>query len=129
MSDTGSSGGPRGLHLLAEYAGVEPALLDDVARLERLLARAAAEAGATILDRRFHRFEGGGVSGMLLLAESHLSIHTWPALGRAAVDVYTCGACDPERAHREILAGLAAREHEVVTIARGDRIEVLPRAR
>ncbi len=67
------------------------------------------------------------MSGVLLLAESHLSIHTWPSLGRAAVDVYTCGTCEPELAHRALLEGLAARTHEVVVLRRGDTIELTDR--
>lgn len=114
-----------GLHLLAEYRGVDRALLDDAARLESILVEAATAAGARVLDRRFHRFEGGGVSGMLLLAESHVSIHTWPAEGRAAVDVYTCGDARPERAHETLMTRLGATHAEVVRLRRGDRIELV----
>lgn len=115
-----------GLHLLAEYRGVDPALLDDAAALEAALVEAAITAGARVLDRRFHRFEGGGVSGVLLLAESHVSIHTWPALGRAAVDVYTCGEASPQRAHEVLLARLRPTSTELVTLRRGERIELVP---
>ncbi len=114
-----------GLHLLAEYRGIDAALLDDVPRLESALVEAAVAAGARVLDRRFHRFEGGGVSGVLLLSESHVSIHTWPALGRAAVDVYTCGEASPQRAHESLMASLGATSAEVVLLRRGDRIELL----
>ena len=66
------------------------------------------------------------VSGFLLLAESHVSIHTWPAEGRAAVDVYTCGEARPDRAHEVFLARLGPSAAEVVTLRRGERIERLP---
>ncbi len=115
-----------GLHLLAEYRGIGAALLDDPVSLEAILVAAAEAAGARVLDRRMHRFEGGGVSGFLLLAESHVSIHTWPAEGRAAVDVYTCGEARPDRAHEVFLARLGPSAAEVVTLRRGERIERLP---
>jgi len=115
-----------GHHLLAEYRGVGAALLDDVVALEAALVDAASAAGARVLDRRFHRFEGGGVSGLLLLAESHVSIHTWPTLGRAAVDVYTCGETSPRRAHELLVARLGATSVDVVVLRRGERIEIVP---
>lgn len=115
-----------GTHLLAEYRGIDAAVLDDLAALEAILVEAARAAGARVIDQRFHRFEGGGVSGFLLLAESHVSIHTWPSEGRAAVDVYTCGDARPQRAHEVFLARLGPNAVEVVTLRRGERIERLP---
>ncbi|MFO0683255.1 MAG: adenosylmethionine decarboxylase [Sandaracinus sp.] len=115
-----------GTHLLAEYRGIDAALLDDATGLEAILVEAAHAAGARVLDQRFHRFDGGGVSGFLLLAESHVSIHTWPSERRAAVDVYTCGDARPDRAHEVFLARLAPSTVEVVTLRRGARIERLP---
>jgi S-adenosylmethionine decarboxylase proenzyme len=106
-------------HLLAEYRGCPPERLDDVDAIERLMRAAAAAAGATVLDARFRRFAPHGVSGVLLLLESHLSIHTWPEEGYAAVDLYTCGDCVPEAAHRVLLAGLAAGTSETMVVARG----------
>lgn len=115
-----------GTHLLAEYRGIDAALLDDATLLASILVAAAQAAGARVLDQRFHRFDGGGVSGFLLLAESHVSIHTWPSEHRAAVDVYTCGDARPDRAHEVFLARLAPTSVDMVTLRRGERIERLP---
>lgn len=106
-------------HVLAEYRGCPADRLDDLDALERLMRAAAQAAGATVIDARFHRFAPHGVSGVLLLLESHLSIHTWPEAGYAAVDLYTCGTCDPEAAHRVLVDGLAARTSETMVVHRG----------
>jgi S-adenosylmethionine decarboxylase len=64
--------------------------------IDRALREAAEAAGATILHSHFHHFSpNGGVSGVLVLAESHISIHTWPERDFAAIDIFMCGACDP----------------------------------
>ena len=106
-------------HLLAEYRGCPAERLDDLAAIERLMRAAAEAAGATVVDGRFHRFAPQGVSGVLLLLESHLSIHTWPEAGYAAVDLYTCGRCDPEAAHRVLVDGLGASRSETMLVDRG----------
>jgi S-adenosylmethionine decarboxylase len=97
-----------GTHLLADLSGVAPALLTSCARIEALLRAAAEAAGAHILHSHFHAFGPGlGVTGMVLLAESHISIHTWPEQAFAAVDIFMCGAAEPRRALdvlREVLA-------------------------
>ena len=99
---------PRGRHLLADLAGVAPERLTHAAALETLLRRAALAAGSTVLGGHFHPFGPGlGITGVLLLAESHLSIHTWPEHGFAAVDVFMCGSARPELAVDVIEAALA----------------------
>ena len=86
-----------GTHLLIDLWGAS--LLDDQALIEATLRRCATEAGATILHCHLHRFEpNGGVSGVLVLAESHISIHSWPERSFAALDVFMCGDCDPYKA-------------------------------
>jgi len=86
-----------GTHLIIDLW--EARRLDDHAVVERALRDAAAAAGATLLHLHLHRFtENGGISGVAVLAESHISIHTWPELGYAALDVFMCGDCDPNRA-------------------------------
>jgi S-adenosylmethionine decarboxylase len=83
-----------GLHLLIEMWGAHG--LDDRVAIERILRDAVAAARATVLHSHFHRFEtGGGISGVLVLAESHIGIHTWPERDFAAIDIFMCGACDP----------------------------------
>jgi S-adenosylmethionine decarboxylase len=85
-----------GTHLLADFEGVAPMLLSDAAAIEDVLRQAALAAGARILHGHFHTFgAGGGVTGVLLLAESHISIHTWPEDGFAALDIFMCGAARP----------------------------------
>lgn len=90
---TGSSAIPPydGRHLLADFHGCT-GRLDDTALVERALRDAVTAAGATILDLNLHHFgEGQGVTGVALLAESHLSIHTWPEHDYAALDLFLCG--------------------------------------
>ena len=83
-----------GMHLLVDLWGATN--LDDPQHIDRKLREAATRAGATILHSHFHHFTpNGGVSGVIVLAESHISIHTWPEREFAAVDVFMCGACDP----------------------------------
>lgn len=84
-----------------------------------LLERATAAAGATLLRTVVHRFSPQGVTGVAVIAESHLSIHTWPEAGYAACDFYTCGACDPGPAGDLLAAGLGASRVERLAIARG----------
>jgi S-adenosylmethionine decarboxylase len=83
-----------GMHLLVDLWGASN--LDDPAHIDAALREAAITAGATILHSHFHHFTpNGGVSGVVVLAESHISIHTWPERNFAAVDIFMCGACDP----------------------------------
>jgi S-adenosylmethionine decarboxylase len=92
---------PRGRHLLADFHGVAAGRLGDAAAIEALLRAAADAAGATPVAGHFHPFGPGlGVTGVLLLQESHISIHTWPEHGFAAVDVFMCGAPGPTRPSR-----------------------------
>lgn len=81
---------------------------------------AALFAGATIVDERFHSFEPHGVSGVVVIAESHLTIHTWPEYGYAAVDVFTCGdQIDPQDAASFLKDALGAQRYTVQTLKRG----------
>jgi len=83
-----------GMHLLVDLWGASR--LDDPAHIDSALRDAALIAGATILHSHFHHFTpNGGVSGVVVLAESHISIHTWPERDFAAIDLFMCGACDP----------------------------------
>ncbi len=98
-----------GWHLIADLTdGVQ---LDDADRIERILTDAAAAAGATLLELRLHKFGAGfGVTGVALLAESHISIHTWPEYGTTCVDIFMCGRTnDLDAALAVIVTGLQAR--------------------
>lgn len=88
---------PPGLHLIADIRSKID--LTNVDALRGCLESCARACGATILHTIMHHFgEGLGVTGVVVLAESHISIHTWPELEYAAVDIFMCGACDPQRA-------------------------------
>jgi S-adenosylmethionine decarboxylase len=111
---------PAGIHLLADLHGVDPGLLTDAARIDALLREAALAAGARILHSHFHSFGAGqGVTGVLLLAESHISIHTWPEVGFAAADIFMCGTARPELALELIEASLRPGSRAVRTVERG----------
>lgn len=84
-----------GKHLILDLYGCDPELLDDYEYLRTTLCQAVEQTEATIIDRVSHKFEPQGVTVLLLLAESHASIHTWPTEGYAAVDIYTCNAQNP----------------------------------
>jgi len=117
---------PSGLHLLADLCGVAPERLTDPADLEQLLIAAARAAGATVLSSHFHHFGSSqGVTGVVLLAESHISIHTWPESGFAALDIFMCGQTRPQRALEVIHGALQARECVVKTIMRGESLQIL----
>jgi S-adenosylmethionine decarboxylase len=86
-----------GTHLLVDLWGATN--LDNPALIDRALREGAVTAGATILHSHFHHFSpNGGVSGVVVLAESHISIHTWPERDFAAIDIFMCGSCDPRDA-------------------------------
>lgn len=86
-----------GTHLLVDLWGATN--LDDPGLIDTALREAAIQAGATILHSHFHHFTpNGGVSGVVVLAESHISIHTWPEREFAAIDLFMCGDCDPHDA-------------------------------
>ncbi|WP_371875541.1 adenosylmethionine decarboxylase [Duganella aceris] len=90
---------PSGTHVLADLSGIAAEKLSSCAQLESLLRAAAEAAHAQVLFSHFHGFgEGLGVTGVVLLAESHISIHTWPECGFAAADIFMCGNAQPELA-------------------------------
>lgn len=80
-----------GQHILAEFSGCTPELMNDVALIENAMVEAAKTAGATLINTTFHHFSPYGVSGVIVIQESHLAIHTWPEYGYASVDIFTCG--------------------------------------
>jgi len=108
-----------GRHLLADLHGCRG--LDDVVLVEAALRAGAGAAGATILEIRLHAFGPGlGVTGVALLAESHISIHSWPEYGYAALDIFLCGRRhDPAAALSAIAERLDAAEVRETMIARG----------
>jgi len=109
-----------GKHLLLELKDCDRGALDDLSFLRSTLLRAAEDCGATVLGESFHPFSPQGVSGVVIIAESHLSIHTWPEYGYAAVDIFTCGdSVEPERAVAVLVEKLGAKNHSLIEIQRG----------
>ncbi|RAU83109.1 polyamine aminopropyltransferase [Pontibacter arcticus] len=85
-----------GRHILVEFYECSPELMNDVVHIENSMVAAAETAGATVINSTFHHFSPYGVSGVVVIQESHLAIHTWPEYGYAAVDLFTCGdSVDP----------------------------------
>ena len=82
---------PLSTHVVCDLSGCCGELLENVARLEQTLTDCATLGGATVVSSHFHRFSPQGASGVVILAESHATIHTWPEIGYAAIDVFTCG--------------------------------------
>ncbi len=112
-----------GTHWLIDCHGVASDVLSDAMRLEAMLCAAAADAGAHRLFEHFHRFgtaSDAGVTGVVLLAESHITIHTWPDQGFAAIDLFLCGATRPALALARIERELAPERIVTVRQARGD---------
>ncbi len=109
-----------GRHLLLELKDCDRGLLNDLDALKQLLRTAAEDCGAEILGDSFHRFSPQGVSGVVVIAESHLFIHTWPEHGYAAVDIFTCGTrVKPEVAAEILIKKLGSQNHVVIEMQRG----------
>ena len=109
-----------GRHLLLELKGCDKEVLNDVGFLREALLAAAGEARATVLGESFHQFNPQGVSGVVMIAESHLVIHTWPEYGYAAADIFTCGnSVRPEKAAEIIVKKLGSKDHSIIEMRRG----------
>lgn len=110
-----------GQHMLVEYYNCNPETLDDVAGIEKHMNAAALACGATIVQSTFHRFQPWGVSGVVVIAESHLAIHTWPEYGYASVDLYTCGEdILPDAAYHYLKEALESEVTETQMLKRGN---------
>lgn len=109
-----------GTHLLVELKDCNPSILQSLEEVRDALVSAAKEAKATIIDISFHEFSPFGISGMVVIAESHLSIHTWPEYGYAAVDIFTCGdIIKPDRAASYLIRRFESKNPSVVEMKRG----------
>ena len=109
-----------GRHILAEIYDCDPNILNDREIIEETLVKAALEAGAEVREVAFHKFSPQGVSGVVVISESHLAIHTWPELGYAAVDVFTCGdRVDPWDACNYISTALHSGHMNTSEVPRG----------
>ena len=109
-----------GTHIIVELSDCDAAILSDVERVKNILVGAARKANAEVLQTAFHRFSPQGVSGVVVIAESHLSIHTWPEYAYAAMDIYTCGdRTDPWKACRYAAVEFSARQMLTTEVRRG----------
>jgi S-adenosylmethionine decarboxylase len=98
-----------GKHYLIDLRDCDPEIIKSVDPTREIVLRAAKECGATILDNYFHQFQPMGVSGVVLIAESHISVHTWPESGFAAADIFTCGEMKPQVAIDIMREGFRAK--------------------
>jgi len=109
-----------GRHVLAEFFECDPNVLNNPTLVEQYMLEAALECGATVVQKCFHLFNPHGVSGVVIISESHLAIHTWPELGYAAVDLFTCGEqCDPKVAYEFLKKRFNSKDASYSQLNRG----------
>ncbi len=112
-----------GISYLLELYDCPPEILDDQVHIEAAIREAVDHANATLLELVTRRFAPQGVTALALLAESHISIHTWPELGYAAADIFTCGnKAMPQRAAEYLAHALGSRRHKVRQVRRGTHV-------
>lgn len=109
-----------GLHLLLELKECNPRLLNDLDYVREAMLLAARQVGAHVVGESFHRFSPQGVTGILAIAESHISIHTWPEYAYAAADIFACGSSfQPRKAAEVLVELLQAKAPEIMEVRRG----------
>jgi spermidine synthase len=108
-----------GNHILIEFMNCDPAILNDVATIEKNMVDAASKAGATVINSTFHHFSPYGVSGVVVIQESHLAIHTWPEWGYSAVDLFTCGEIDAWISFDYLKNSFGSDSYSAIEIKRG----------
>jgi S-adenosylmethionine decarboxylase proenzyme len=115
-----------GHHLLAEFTGCDAPALADLAGVTAAMLRAVEASGATVVTHSFHHFSPHGVSGAVIIAESHLAIHTWPEHGFAAVDFFSCGPVDMDRGLALLKTAFGATSETRLELERGPLRTVTP---
>ncbi len=109
-----------GHHYIVEASGCDPKIIGDINKVQEILVRAAEIAGVKVWAVTFNIFPPNGVSGVVVISESHISIHTWPERGYAALDIYTCGGeGDPEEATIWAVEQFGATNYHITEITRG----------
>ncbi|HTZ02571.1 MAG TPA: adenosylmethionine decarboxylase [Xanthobacteraceae bacterium] len=109
-----------GVHLIVDLHGAKR--LNDIEHIEATLRRCVDAAQATLLHIHLHHFQPSGVSGVAVLAESHISIHTWPEIGYAALDVFMCGSADPDKCIPVLREAFSAERVGVSELLRGENL-------
>ncbi|MCP2520613.1 adenosylmethionine decarboxylase [Candidatus Aminicenantes bacterium AC-335-A11] len=109
-----------GHHYIVEASGCDPKIIGCIEKMQQILVKAAEKAGAQVWSISFNRFPPNGVSGVIVISESHISTHTWPELGYVALDIYTCGDhVDPEKAVEYAVQEFKASVSHITEITRG----------
>lgn len=109
-----------GTHLLVELKDCNPEAIRNLDTVKEALVSAAIKAQATIVEVSFHEFSPHGISGMVIIAESHISVHTWPEYSYAAVDIFTCGdLINPEVAATHIIERFSCKNPSITEVKRG----------
>ncbi|MBI9033777.1 MAG: polyamine aminopropyltransferase [Bacteroidales bacterium] len=109
-----------GRHILVEFACCNPEVMNDVTGIEQAMIKAAEDAGATVINSNFHHFSPYGVSGVVVIQESHLAIHTWPEYQYASVDLFTCGdEVNPWHAFDQLKEVFQSKSYSVLELHRG----------
>jgi S-adenosylmethionine decarboxylase proenzyme len=115
---------PLGRHVILECYECDPVALKNEHFMEAILKESAVHAGATVLHSYFHKFDqGNGVTGVIALSESHISVHTWPEHRYMAIDVFMCGSCNPMDSIDYIISNISIDEYVVQDIIRGEPFE------
>ncbi len=110
---------PEGKHLIVELLGCDYDLLNSISNNENVLVSAAKKINTNVLNTYFRQFEPQGVTGVVVIEESHLSCHSWPEVGYVAIDIFTCGQTDPREALGILKEGFNAQEVCYVVLNRG----------
>ncbi len=108
-----------GMHIVAELYLNNPDVLNNEEKIRNALVDSAVHGNMTVIDVSSHKFSPHGVTALVLLSESHISIHTWPEHGYAAIDVFACGKGDPEKSLEKLKELLSVKELKVLKIERG----------
>ncbi len=109
-----------GHHYIVEASGCDPEIIGSVAKVQQILVKAAEIAGTEVWSISFNRFPPHGVSGVVVISESHISAHTWPEYGYGALDFYTCGnSVDPEKGIEYAVGAFGASSSHITEITRG----------
>lgn len=107
-----------GIHLIADFFECDSSVINSIESVEKILTESVIISGATIVKPFFHRFSPQGISGIIVVAESHFSIHTWPEHSAAAVDIFSCGEFDYIAALKFIKEKIKSTSNSIVKIVR-----------